>query len=171
MLLLTKSRRIKVVFLASPLSLWPARLCQRNLITSSIVTLRPYLLMFPILNAFDPVFHFVSIFTHALQLWIANDELCLCLLFSPITIPYPCFPPLSSTHKMCPSRVPLTVLGNLCWGDRLCLHLSPAEPVINLHWLNHQAHSVCCPIHKNPADCTAAIWLIMVFFFPLCLKL
>lgn len=153
-LVLTDTIQIKVTLLASQPSLWPCRLCQHNLITSSLVTQRACLLMFPILCAFDSVFHFVRLASYAPQLQIANEELCLCLLLSSAPRHYHIvlFPLLLSSPIMCPWGDPKTVLHNLHWGDLLCMHFFQAEPVINLHWLSYQAPSTCAPTHLIPRD-------------------
>jgi len=155
---LTHTTQIKVTLLAFQSSLWRGRLCQHNLITSSLVTRRALFIDRPHLCVFwIQFFPFVRLASYAPQSQIANEELCLCM---------PLFPLLLSAHIMCPSGDPKNY-----WGDFLRLCLFPTETVINLHWLSHQAHSTCAPAHLNPTDEStwtghAAVCLIIVVWFP-----
>lgn len=129
------------------------------------------LLMFAILCAFDSAFHSMQLATCALQWQTTNEELRLCLLLFQQAITESCPSLHLSAHIMCSSGDPKTVLHNLHWGDLLSLRLFPAETVINLHWLSHQAHSTCAPAHLNPTDESTgnkghtAVWLMTAQLF------
>lgn len=113
--------------------------------------------MFPISNAFDSVFHFMRLSSHTPQLQIANEELCLCFAASfPSPTPHQFHSsPSFSVHTEWTGALQDTL--KLC--SIICTELfvsacasSPAETVINLHWLSHQAHSTCAPAHLSPTD-------------------
>lgn len=102
---------------------------------------------------------------------IANEELCLCAT----SLSHGLVPPSFSKLTYCALQETLkTVHHNLQRGDLLCLRLFPAETVINLHWLSHQAHSTCAPAHLNPTDVSTwgtrrtavRLMIVVCAFFP-----
>lgn len=78
--------------------------------------------------------------------WQATNER-RCLLLPP-TGP-------SSALWSCPSGDPQTAPRNLRRGRPPSLNLVPAEALISLRWLSHQAHATCyADVHLGPADRT-----------------
>lgn len=114
--------------------LWPDSVCQHNLITS-LVTQKTCLLTFLIFYFFDSVFHFSAV--PCSRKLLMSSFVCISFQHSQGHIAMR----LNRT-QLAALQEPLQPFYRLQRSELLCLHLFPAETVINLHWLSHQAHSV-----------------------------